>query len=102
MPGLKSKLEAMGGDPRATTPDEMKALVSRQYETWKKPDLKIMPTRRISTALGAGLEQTRGRSGGATTLPATGSFHLLIQKTLKLSPSLSSWRWPVGSQLGIV
>ena len=30
-----SKLEAMGGDPQATTPDEMKALVARQYETWK-------------------------------------------------------------------
>ena len=26
-PEVKSKLEAMGGDPRATTPDEMKALV---------------------------------------------------------------------------
>ena len=36
VPDVKSKLEAMGGDPRATTPDEMKALVSRQYETWKK------------------------------------------------------------------
>jgi tripartite-type tricarboxylate transporter receptor subunit TctC len=36
VPEVKSKLEAMGGDPRATTPDEMKALVSRQYETWKK------------------------------------------------------------------
>jgi tripartite-type tricarboxylate transporter receptor subunit TctC len=36
MPDVKSKLEAMGGDPRATTPDEMKALVSRQYNTWKK------------------------------------------------------------------
>ena len=36
MPEVKSKLEAMGGDPRATTPDEMKALVARQYETWKK------------------------------------------------------------------
>jgi tripartite-type tricarboxylate transporter receptor subunit TctC len=35
-PDVKSRLEAMGGDPRATTPDEMKALVSRQYETWKK------------------------------------------------------------------
>jgi tripartite-type tricarboxylate transporter receptor subunit TctC len=35
-PEVKSKLEALGGDPRATTPDEMKALVSRQYETWKK------------------------------------------------------------------
>jgi tripartite-type tricarboxylate transporter receptor subunit TctC len=36
VPEVKSKLEAMGGDPRATTPEEMKALVSRQYETWKK------------------------------------------------------------------
>jgi tripartite-type tricarboxylate transporter receptor subunit TctC len=35
-PEVKSKLEALGGDPRATTPDEMKALVSRQYETWEK------------------------------------------------------------------
>jgi tripartite-type tricarboxylate transporter receptor subunit TctC len=35
-PEVKQKLTAMGGDPRATTPDEMKALVSRQYETWKK------------------------------------------------------------------
>jgi hypothetical protein len=26
----------MGGDPRATTSEEMKALVSRQYNTWKK------------------------------------------------------------------
>lgn len=36
VPDVKQKLTAMGGDPRATTPDEMKALVSRQYETWKK------------------------------------------------------------------
>ena len=36
VPDVKSKLEAMGGDPRGTTPEEMKALVSRQYETWKK------------------------------------------------------------------
>jgi len=36
VPDVKQKLQAMGGDPRATTPDEMKALVSRQYETWKK------------------------------------------------------------------
>jgi tripartite-type tricarboxylate transporter receptor subunit TctC len=35
-PEVKSKLEAMGGDPRATTPEEMKALVERQYDTWKK------------------------------------------------------------------
>jgi tripartite-type tricarboxylate transporter receptor subunit TctC len=36
VPDVKKKLESMGGDPRATTPDEMKALVTRQYETWKK------------------------------------------------------------------
>lgn len=36
VPEAKSRLEAMGGDARGTTPDEMKALVSRQYETWKK------------------------------------------------------------------
>jgi tripartite-type tricarboxylate transporter receptor subunit TctC len=36
VPAVKSRLEAMGGDPRATTPEEMKALVSSQYETWKK------------------------------------------------------------------
>ena len=36
VPDVKQRLQAMGGDPRATTPDEMKALVSRQYETWKK------------------------------------------------------------------
>ena len=36
LPAVKSKLEAMGGDPRATTPEEMKALVARQYETWKR------------------------------------------------------------------
>lgn len=36
VPEVKQKLQAMGGDPRATTPDEMKELVSRQYETWKK------------------------------------------------------------------
>jgi tripartite-type tricarboxylate transporter receptor subunit TctC len=36
VPDVKSKLESMGGDPRATTPDEMKALVQRQYDTWKK------------------------------------------------------------------
>jgi tripartite-type tricarboxylate transporter receptor subunit TctC len=36
VPDVKKKLESMGGDPRATTPDEMKALVARQYETWKR------------------------------------------------------------------
>ena len=35
-PEVKKRLEAMGGDPRATTPEEMKDLVARQYETWKK------------------------------------------------------------------
>ena len=35
-PDVKSKLEAMGGDPRATSPEEMKALVQRQYDLWKK------------------------------------------------------------------
>src|SRR4029079_14524794 len=29
VPDVKSKLETMGGDPRATTPDETKALVAR-------------------------------------------------------------------------
>jgi tripartite-type tricarboxylate transporter receptor subunit TctC len=36
MPDVKSKLEAMGGDPRGTTPDEMRALVARQFATWSK------------------------------------------------------------------
>ena len=36
VPAVKQRLEAMGGDPRATTPDEMKALVARQYDTWKR------------------------------------------------------------------
>jgi tripartite-type tricarboxylate transporter receptor subunit TctC len=36
VPDVKQKLQAMGGDPRGTTPGEMKDLVSRQYETWKK------------------------------------------------------------------
>lgn len=36
VPDVKNKLTAMGGDPRATSSEEMKALVSRQYETWKK------------------------------------------------------------------
>jgi tripartite-type tricarboxylate transporter receptor subunit TctC len=36
VPEVKSRLEALGGDPRATTPEEMKALVARQYEAWKK------------------------------------------------------------------
>jgi tripartite-type tricarboxylate transporter receptor subunit TctC len=36
VPELKSKLEAMGGDPRGTTPDEMRALVASQFATWSK------------------------------------------------------------------
>jgi tripartite-type tricarboxylate transporter receptor subunit TctC len=36
VPEVKQKLESMGGDPRATTPEEMKALVQKQYDTWKK------------------------------------------------------------------
>jgi tripartite-type tricarboxylate transporter receptor subunit TctC len=35
-PDVKSKLEAMGGDARATSPEEMKALVQRQYDLWKR------------------------------------------------------------------
>jgi tripartite-type tricarboxylate transporter receptor subunit TctC len=35
-PGVKSKLEAMGGDPRATTPAEMRALVAAQFATWTR------------------------------------------------------------------
>jgi tripartite-type tricarboxylate transporter receptor subunit TctC len=43
VPELKGKLEAMGGDPSATTPAEMRALVARQYATWSKlaKDAKI-------------------------------------------------------------
>jgi tripartite-type tricarboxylate transporter receptor subunit TctC len=36
VPDVKSKLEAMGGDPRGTTPEEMRALVARQLATWSK------------------------------------------------------------------
>jgi tripartite-type tricarboxylate transporter receptor subunit TctC len=36
VPELKSKLEAMGGDPRGTTPAEMRALVASQLATWTK------------------------------------------------------------------
>jgi tripartite-type tricarboxylate transporter receptor subunit TctC len=36
VPELKNKLEAMGGDPRATTPAEMRALVAHQYALWTK------------------------------------------------------------------
>jgi tripartite-type tricarboxylate transporter receptor subunit TctC len=35
-PAVRQRLQAMGGDPRATTPEEMKDLVSRQYQTWKR------------------------------------------------------------------
>src|SRR3954452_5431512 len=36
VPDLKSKLEAMGGDARGTTPAEMRALVMSQFATWSK------------------------------------------------------------------
>jgi tripartite-type tricarboxylate transporter receptor subunit TctC len=36
VPDVKSKLEGMGGDPRATTPAEMRALVASQLATWTK------------------------------------------------------------------
>jgi tripartite-type tricarboxylate transporter receptor subunit TctC len=36
VPEVKSKLEGMGGDPRATTPAEMRALVASQKATWAK------------------------------------------------------------------
>jgi len=36
VPELKSKLEAMGGDPRGTTPAEMRSLVASQLATWSK------------------------------------------------------------------
>ena len=43
VPELKGKLENMGGDPSATTPADMKALVARQFATWTKlaKDAKI-------------------------------------------------------------
>jgi tripartite-type tricarboxylate transporter receptor subunit TctC len=34
VPDVKGKLESMGGDPRATTPAEMRALVASQFATW--------------------------------------------------------------------
>jgi tripartite-type tricarboxylate transporter receptor subunit TctC len=34
VPEVRSRLESMGGDPRATTPAEMRALVASQYATW--------------------------------------------------------------------
>jgi tripartite-type tricarboxylate transporter receptor subunit TctC len=36
VPDVKSKLESMGGDPRATTPAEMRALVADQFATWTR------------------------------------------------------------------
>src|SRR5262249_25578505 len=33
---VKEKLAGMGGDPRATTPEEMRALVAMQYATWQR------------------------------------------------------------------
>ena len=33
---VKGKLESMGGDPRATTPAEMRALVASQFATWTR------------------------------------------------------------------
>ena len=35
-PEVKGKLEAMGGDPRATSPAEMRALVASQLATWTR------------------------------------------------------------------
>jgi tripartite-type tricarboxylate transporter receptor subunit TctC len=36
VPDVKGKLESMGGDPRATTPAEMRALVASQLATWTR------------------------------------------------------------------
>jgi tripartite-type tricarboxylate transporter receptor subunit TctC len=36
VPDVKKKLEGMGGDPRATAPAEMRALVSSQLATWSR------------------------------------------------------------------
>jgi tripartite-type tricarboxylate transporter receptor subunit TctC len=36
VPEVKRTLESMGGDARATTPAEMRALVASQYATWMK------------------------------------------------------------------
>lgn len=36
VPEVKQKLVDMGGEPRATTPDEMRTLVQSQYGTWGK------------------------------------------------------------------
>ena len=36
VPEVRSRLESMGGDGKPTSPEEMRALVARQYETWSK------------------------------------------------------------------
>jgi tripartite-type tricarboxylate transporter receptor subunit TctC len=36
VPEVKGKLEGMGGDPRPTTPAEMRALVASQFATWSR------------------------------------------------------------------
>jgi tripartite-type tricarboxylate transporter receptor subunit TctC len=36
VPDVKGKLQSMGGDPRATTPAEMRALVATQLATWTR------------------------------------------------------------------
>ena len=36
VPDVKEKLESMGGDPRSTTPAEMRALVTSQFATWSR------------------------------------------------------------------
>jgi tripartite-type tricarboxylate transporter receptor subunit TctC len=36
LPDIRSKLESMGGDPRGTTPEEMRTLVASQYATWSR------------------------------------------------------------------
>src|SRR5262245_9740551 len=36
VPDVKARLEAMGGDPRATTPAEMRDLVATQFATWTR------------------------------------------------------------------
>jgi tripartite-type tricarboxylate transporter receptor subunit TctC len=36
VPDVKSRLESMGGDPRGTTPAEMRALVASQFATWTR------------------------------------------------------------------
>ena len=36
VPDVKSKLESMGGDGKPTSPEEMRALVAKQYALWGK------------------------------------------------------------------